>query len=346
MMFNVFRQLDYDFNSSRFWDISSLSEDAESDPRIGFIRAGASIWSRTDRKYVMHQNVDRLQDDVHNVGILLLDPTIQAGHPLWRKTRHWAQAPSMTEPEPIEGDGPPSDNMFEDFLYWATRPNMSKVFDGHAITSPSDFAKSAILHLVCTEWLTLLDYLKTRLNQISWEFSFPGDFLAKDEELQKAFMKLHQWRREVPVFRDMIRATIQHHFEQNRCHRQFDRLADPLGAASRCTLSGHYKEEFTRIQGRLDEVQERIDCLDLRGSECISANPPRYYFTKRLIWLVWMAIIFFPLSYVISMLSMTTAPLAQLGASIKVWLVVALPMLLVIMGAYMRQSRSRYDVID
>jgi len=108
--------------------------------------------------------------------------------------------------------GPPRDSLFNDLIYWAQRPEAFK--KSHADNSASNvhIPIQALLHIICAEWLTIADYIKTRLGQIEWEISFPEHFLDKKSDIDVALKKLHVWRRLVPLYREMLTETLQRVF--------------------------------------------------------------------------------------------------------------------------------------
>ncbi|KAH8666907.1 hypothetical protein BX600DRAFT_511795 [Xylariales sp. PMI_506] len=142
-----------------------------------------------------------------------------------------APIPSGTDAQdhaPDAGDdlvppGPTQKSFFEDFIFWAQRPDAflgeedawaAAVSDGGAAAADdSDHDPSlihvpakAMLHLICAEWLTISDYVKTRLNQIEWEVAHPNDFLRAP--IDRTLSKLHAWRRFVPLYREMVSETL------------------------------------------------------------------------------------------------------------------------------------------
>jgi Mg2+ and Co2+ transporter CorA len=108
-----------------------------------------------------------------------------------------------TDPEPSLQQ----DNFFKDFIFWARQRSLYP-------NSESDHASKALvplqvlLHLVCSEWVTMLDYIKTRLSQLDWEIVKPEFFRMGSQG--DALEKLHVWRRLVPLYREMVSETIRH----------------------------------------------------------------------------------------------------------------------------------------
>lgn len=480
--FNVYRPLQSDFNNSRFWDTNRSRSGEPREPKVGSLRSRVTFWvqdldrrasaaagSSKGRDAGLNKSSSGDKDAASNqqqsseakeetsreplVGILLLDPTIKEGNPLWRQYRNWNPVPSMHDTIPKDA-GPPrgeESSLFNDFVYWASRP---QAFDmcsstssssqspqagrgggvaevkGHRDSgeahspscprppmSPACIPTQALLHLVCAEWLTLVDYIKTRLNQVDWEIAFPGNFLAKDEQIEKALGKLHYWRRVVPVYRAMLAETFLRVFREtkhpDRMHpgalehgsgssshspgqyldaRRFSAMDDPGGefgsnsssgsshhfhhhhhhfdggsdgrtvlATSRDTMVSAprsrgaleellgrecvsaYRQDYTAVLNSLEEYQARIDRLTEVVTAVISIQDSRrgYKDNKNLQWLTWLATFFIPLSFVATMLSMTTGPLDQLHDAAVMWAEVSIPSGLLILSIVLLMSIAR-----
>lgn len=100
-------------------------------------------------------------------------------------------------------------SFFEDFIYWAENP---QVFSSRPDAPSEHLPILTLLHLIGAEWLTMCDYIKTRLNQIDLETVDPLHF-AEKQHVDVALGKLHMWRRFIPLYREMISETLQHVFD-------------------------------------------------------------------------------------------------------------------------------------
>lgn len=407
--FNVYRLLSGDFNHSKFWD-SNKDHHGTKEAKVGHLRSRATFWMKTP-KPTTTENAQAVHEPT--IGILLLDPTLTEGNPLWMQYRNWSRVPSMSEktahPDPLPEDSAPEQkSLYDDFIYWATHPDAFSFNPEPSPThphslhdpaaSPVCIPTQALLHMVCTEWLTLVEYIKTRLNQVDWEIAFPGNFLAKDEQIEKALGKLHYWRRVVPVYRAMLAETFLRVFREakhpdrmhvgtgahdhaaaallalNAAEHDVDRASirtataraagagfgggggggGTAGSSSRGPGSAldvlldrecinAYKQDYTLILNYLEEYQARIDRLTEVVTAVISIQDSRrgYKDNKNLQWLTWLATFFIPLSFVATMLSMTTGPLDQLRDAAVMWAEVSIPSGLVIMCVVLAMSFSR-----
>jgi hypothetical protein len=148
------------------------------------------------------------------LGVLLLDPTVDRGVPIWRGYRNWYPPEPGAEPVDWPKIPPQPNNIYDDFLYWAQLP---KVFStpSNGPASTVHVPIQALLHIVCSEWLTMSEYIKTRLNQIEMEIVRPKDFaqdFAPGNHIDSALERLHVWRRLVPLYREMVSETLQQIF--------------------------------------------------------------------------------------------------------------------------------------
>src|ERR1700709_1755983 len=137
---------------------------------------------------------------------MLVDPAIRAGFPLWYGYGNWENTPSMHEKKPPRP--PPRTSPYEDIVYWAQK------LDAFGPPHPTSTANAqlqlplqALLHFVFAEWLTMCEYVKTRIGQIEWEISYPEHFLQREDGINVAFNKLHVWRRLLPLYREMLTET-------------------------------------------------------------------------------------------------------------------------------------------
>lgn len=348
--FNIYRRLENDHNQSKLWD-KAVNNGPES--RVGLIRSRATFWVKPKET-----------DENTQIAILLLDPTIEEGHPLWRKYRNWARPPGMDNGLPKEG-APPGGSFFKDFVYWACRPDAFKFAGSGNSSSVICLPTQALLHLVGSEWLTMVDYIKTRLNQVDWEIAFPWDFLSKDDQIDRALTKLHQWRRVVPVYREMLADTLLRVFrdtahltktppkvqltqgtEDNRSPSAHEtegmRMPSALDYLMNNPCINAYKQDFSLVLSYMEEYQDRIDRLTNVVTAVINMQDSRRGFkdNRNLQWLTWLATFFIPLSFVATMLSMSTDPY-ELGESAKLWAEVSVPSGLFILSMILLMSIAK-----
>ncbi|KAG4255979.1 hypothetical protein FPRO03_04927 [Fusarium proliferatum] len=310
--FNVVRRLDADKNQI-FWDkdpdptiwerlAGKSSRDTDRvDAKVGHMRSRATFWLNPET----------------TIGVLLLEPTPEAGYPLWRGYPNWDELPAFgttdVPPDAVRDLRiPPSlrskdagnpMSWFEDYIFWAKKStNFGKPEDG--ANQQLSIPIQCLLHLVCGEWLTFADYLNARLNQIDWGIVNPSFFPESGgtDHQKQSLRKLHFWRRWVPQARDMLQATMSQ--VMNDKGKEVDKSFKL------------YHDDLEIIKKRLEDYETRIDRLSTVVNSTISLTDAGN--TSKLTIL---ASFFIPPSLVAALLSMNMDPLIGLGNSLKWWAV-------------------------
>ncbi|PMD13338.1 hypothetical protein NA56DRAFT_683033 [Hyaloscypha hepaticicola] len=193
--FNVYRRLEDDSNNTGTWDAEKAI--------VGLSRTRAAFWLGKAGSHVEGP-----------VGILLVDPTVTEGYSLWHGYRNWEETPSMKDLESMEGKmpppGPTRKSFFDDLIYWLEKPEAFGPSTASNCAVNIHVPMQALLYLICGEWLTITEYIQTRLAQVEWEISFPEHFLNSGKRIDVALKKLHIWRRLVPLYHRMLTETLQH----------------------------------------------------------------------------------------------------------------------------------------
>ncbi|KAJ9639919.1 hypothetical protein H2199_006152 [Coniosporium tulheliwenetii] len=336
--FNIQRRPDDDENNKAYWD--------EEGAIVGITRTRASFWT----KHIEGEETEA-------VGVLLLDPTIKEGKPLWCGYRNWEPTPSMaTRKEPRvpsqEHQVSPRDSFFDNFVYWAQKPASFRSTPSSSLASNTHIPVQALLHLCCAEWLTMADYIKTRLGQIDWEIAYPKHFIRRDNDIDVALKKLHTWRRLVPLYREMLTETLQRVFNFP-CHTT-EMVSNGSGSSGRSnygmagtsssgtsdrTCVHHnpasaqegpisaYRADFARALSYMEEYQQRIDRLSSLVAAVISIEDSRRGLdeNRNLQRLTWLATFFIPLSFVASLFSMQS-DIRLLLPTMRLYFIVAIPL--------------------
>lgn len=361
--FNVYRQLQPDSSDSAFWDKSYKTSWDKGQSKVAETRTKATLWMKSHGR-----------DPGQTVAILLLDPSITCGNPLWREQNNWSPTPPLGTPLPRSAAGPSrlNGNLAQTLTYWARRPealNWSKKrLDQNLNCSPICLPLQALLHIVCDEWLTLVDYISVRLQQIDMELAFPDNFVNKEESIQNSLSKLHHWRRVVPMYRKRVSEAMFRISRETKVENVGPDRSDAIDHADQTesadwTLSDcldsdciqAYTRELQLILKLLEEQQEKLEQIigGALGIINVAEAMKSYSDNKHLQYLTWVATVFIPLNFVATMLSMAEDPF-QLGQSAKLWAKVALPsglltVLLVALARYPRQlrrfARDCYDKV-
>ncbi|KAI0393595.1 hypothetical protein F5Y17DRAFT_301615 [Xylariaceae sp. FL0594] len=346
LSFNISRRLDQDRSNKSFWDKD------KSRAIVGLTRSKATLWlqPRNDK-----QNTA--------VGVLLLDPTVSTGVPLWRGRRTLWPTPKYGEP--LSKVSLPQNNVFEDFIFWARQRDLYPHYASGA-TPKGLIPLHVLLHFVCAEWLTIVDYIKTKLYQLEWEIDRPQHFTIGNQAVDDALKKLHIWRRLVSLYREMLSETLRN--MERLSERTRETFSDdahledgavsgsastPKGQTERSmppetepSLTSHYEQDFSFIQSQLSEYQHRIDRLTAVVTGIISIEDSRRSIqdNHNIGRLTWLATIFIPLSLISGILSMQSDVSEISTKTFTVYFATALPLALVIAAGarILSASRSQY----
>ncbi|OTB09088.1 hypothetical protein M426DRAFT_18472 [Hypoxylon sp. CI-4A] len=306
--FNVLRRLDVDNEHESLFDDKSAT--------VALVRSKASLWIRP------------ASNTQQAVGVLLIDPSITEGYPLWRGYRSFKNSPSPTESTPFQG--PPRTSLFDDLLFWIGQTSQEDI---DAIENNPRAMAFRILQIICAEWLTLSRYITARLGQIEWEIESPELFQVKKLDLQRESMnfnmslkKLHTWRRRLPVYRAMVSETRTKLFPDH--HRDDDELA-PLLRRRDC-IAGMEKD-FRLVADHFNDLLSRTERIAAVATAVTAIEESRRAIeqNKTLGRLTYLAVIFAPLSFVSSFFSMS-GNLAELSQTFWVYFCVAVPISLLV----------------
>ncbi|KAI8948799.1 hypothetical protein F4801DRAFT_591592 [Xylaria longipes] len=318
--FNIFRRVDDDLSNKSYWDKEGAI--------VGLTRSRATFWLQPtgDQKGT-------------RVAILLLDPTVTKGISLWRGRRTLWPTPEYGQKPPL---GPPQqDNFFDHFVFWAQQSNLypNCAIDNY---SKAHAPLQVLLHFVCSEWLTMSDYIKARLNQLDWEIVKPEFFGRGKKGVNDMLEKLHMWRRLVPLYREMVSETIRH-------VDQFSgRIRVPMTSCNSTEdgqhmLISHYKLDLAHVKSQLEEYQNRIDQITSVVTAVISIDNSRRGLqdNRNIGRLTWLATLFIPLSLVAGILSMQSDVSDISRDTFVVYFATSLPLGIVIVVVALTLSLSR-----
>ncbi|VUC32568.1 unnamed protein product [Clonostachys rosea] len=257
----------------------------EVDAKVGLMRTKATFWWKNK-----------------NIGVLLLDPTLAGGFPLWREQENWHEKPMPGEAAPRT---PAPDLSFADrFIYWAENPAPFLAKAGSS-NDPRQLPMMVLLRIICADWITMSQYIKTRLSQVDWELIHPREFLGH-HRFYTILNKLHTWRRLVPVYREMLYTTASHmEFFLNSEGQQIK------GVENQPFME--YLNEFKLILKQMDEYEQRIDRLTAVTTSTINMVD-----SHRVKILTGLATVFLPLSLIGTLFSMSE-DVSKLGVTFGYW---------------------------
>jgi hypothetical protein len=323
---NVLRRLDNDSSQMNYWD----SEGA----LVSIMRTRTTIWIGKDKRC-----------GNGTVGIMFVDPTTSHGSPLWFDRANW-----LPTPRP-KMDGPPPPAVTQSVSWYKDIVNMTRAFpwfatgDGHEINA--QVLAKPVLYTICAEWLVVCDYAKTRLAQIERSIQMPERFFSTNKE-DTPRKRLHTWRRQVPIFREMVIDTLEQGLpaaarltSRRPGASTTNSASSPMDRRSIMTelnfdeLKGYEDivPDFKRVLAAINDLQERVDRLtDIVVAEISIQDTQRSLIeAHNSARLTWLATIFVPLSLISSVYSMTE-DISTLKHTVKWYFVTAIPTTVIVMG--------------
>ncbi|KAI1778285.1 hypothetical protein F4818DRAFT_292698 [Hypoxylon cercidicola] len=294
-LFNVLRRLDVDLEHTSLFD--------KEEAIIALVRSKVSLWIR------------EASADQPAIGVLLIDPSIKEGYPLWRGYRPFKNSPTPSNKTTFEAA--PKTSLFEDLLFWIRQTSQEDV---NAIqTNPRAMAFRA-LQIICAEWLTLTRYVTARLGQIEWEIERPDFRIVKQDgndtiNFNTSLQKLHTWRRRLPLFRDMVSEAHTKLFP-----------GDPGPGAGPGDCIGQLRKDFEIVARHINDLLSRTERIAAVATAVTAIEESRRAIeqNKALGRLTYLAVIFAPLSFVSSFFSMSEN-VAELSQTIWIYFCVAVP---------------------
>ncbi|KAM3421811.1 hypothetical protein BST61_g2189 [Cercospora zeina] len=309
--FNVLRRLDSD--RSRKSLQRGLFD--KPDDSVTLTRAKSSLW-------IKPQNAGE-----PIVAVLLVDPTVTTGFPIWGGYRPFETTPTMKQwnsKAQAEPDAPPRTSLFEDVVYWCCKLTPD---DLKLVKDEPRYLALPMYRLIIADWLVVLKCMTTMFSLIEWSFAKPhwGESLTDIDELLK---KLAPWRRNVPFYQGMVDDTIA---------RLFPSIAvvNPAAPANLVVPApdiskGIYSlwSDFKNIKHQLDEHKRRIQSMQTMATNAINTEEARRAVTqnRNLARLSFLATFFIPINFTSSFLSMSPDfPTASNYTTIWLFFVLGIP---------------------
>ncbi|RMZ74167.1 magnesium transport [Pyrenophora seminiperda CCB06] len=305
---------------------------------VSIMRTRTTVWIGEDKK-----------GGNGTVGIVLLDPTVTQGRPLWYDRSNWLPTPSIKTK--VYPNIRSSISWFEDIVQMTSVFPWFERTEGHKI-NPKVLVKP-IMYTICAEWLVICDYVKSRLSQIEWELEMPDIFRSKGDVIDTSLNRLDTWRRQIPVFREMLEETLEQALPAAvRLTASSSQLpaktTSPLSTLSLnalSTLSDNLTinldnldafedivSDFRRVLAALNELQERVDRLTgIVTSEISIEDSRRGLKENHNMARIRLATIFIPLTFISGLYSMNES-VAALSTTYGWYFLTAIPFTLIVMA--------------
>jgi len=322
-LFNVLRRPDDDQNHWQYLDKPGAV--------VSLTRTKTSVWTGKTGK-----------DGDITIGIVLVDPTITLGTPIWHGHSNWQPTSSMY----TTGITATSNSSLYNEILDKTRsfPWFAPQSQGE-LSVEGIIAKPA-LYAAVAEWLILCDYMKARLGQIEWELEKPGRFRSKGDAIDASLSRLHVWRRVIPLYREMISETLEQALPAAVRLLPLPRSGIPPGGY-RTDVVEDITQDYQRVQNALNELQNRVDRLSSIVMAEISIEDSRRGLQENhnLARLTWMATTFIPLSFVTGLYSMQTN-IAEIKTTFGWYFLTAVPLTIAVVGIAGRVGKGTLSKKD
>ena len=304
--FNVLRRLNGDRKRRPWIEVPEAV--------VGTVRSRMSFWAQP-----------RKSDQTSPVHcILLVDPPITEGYPLWGDHNTFTPCPSMTD---TPRGKPATRSTIEGAAYWLENLSLNEV---QSVVHDPRYLFQQPLCIVCSEWLKLIQYANTRLSQLEWEDEIP-QLRNQQEELSTIFGEIRSWRRRFPIYKTFVSETLTKVIRGE----QFP------GATRNSLLS--LEKDFETLLSNLNDLHERAERIMSATTAVMSLDESQKALKqdRSLARLTYLAVTFVPLSFVSSFFSMTE-DITRLGRTFWAYFAVAIPITLIALVVV----RFSDDVVD
>jgi hypothetical protein len=274
---------------------------------VSIIETNTAIWLGKDK---------RCHDTF--VCIVLVDPPMNQGSPLWNDRTNWLSMPDLdTIPSPLPFKH--SDSLYRDIVQFSIAYPLSKSLNSTALRGRQGFVNPAI-YTICSDWLLLCRYIKKGLVDIE-------DILLQhkdDGSIRWIFNHyipyIDTWHHQIHIFREMVLETLDQALPAAST-LSTPLVPYPVGDALADTIPDfkHILRTLDELQGRIDRIADRITAKMQYEAARESLNE-----SHNLARLTWLAAIFVPLSFVSSLFSMADDVSAMKG-TFKTYFAAAIP---------------------
>lgn len=300
---NVLRRIDFEgqvkSGANAWWE--------DSPHEVGLLRSKVSIWSR--------------QDDNGWTGVVLVDPHVNAGHPLWNGYGRLSSPPGLNDPEPDSrhlADMGLFEGLTSTVLGLSTQDRDRLAADPERVTSH-------VYPFIFAEVLVTLEYSFTGLFQTEWLLD--SQRTRKLDDLETCIDSLHKWQRRLPFYVEYIQDGI------TALEGRYG-LSSGIGSTATMPSSSWQagaRRDLGSLLARLQVLQQRADKIMQMAVAIISVEESKKAMleSRNMGRITYLAFVFVPMSFVTSFLSMNE-DLSQRSVIVYcVFFAVAVPLSLV-----------------
>ncbi|KAL9598524.1 MAG: hypothetical protein Q9219_004426 [cf. Caloplaca sp. 3 TL-2023] len=287
--FNVLRRIDQDGNWIPGVDLPGSN--------VGMVRSKMSFWVRPQNPGIL-------------TAILLVDPSVTKGYPLWGGHNEFFPCPSMAENPPVKRK---TESTFENVIHSLVQSSSEEVA---TIGQDPRMLFLKPLCTICSEWLILVRYAHTRLSQLEWEVEDPY-LRHRHKDLSATLDKIHSWRRRFPIYKTLLSEIM------TKCIQR-----DHFPHSTHNSLLA-LEKDFEIVLAELNDLHDRAERIMSVVTAVMSIDESKKGLQqdRSLARLTYLAVTFVPLSFVSSFFSMTE-DITKLGQTFWVYFCVAVPVTL------------------
>ena len=228
-------------------------------------------------------------------GILIVDPSITQGFPLWSGHGNFHPAPSIDTPLDDISFPPYDGTIAQEIVFWTLNQARSAA---KVTPSTPDLLPLAFFTMVCAQWLMMCEYVNTRLGQIEWEIELGlSNLYAQD--FDHTLKTLLIWRRRMPIYKGFVerviaRISARYGFSSDSKTKPFNSWQDVL------TNLGDILKRLEILHCRADKIMAVSMAVTAR-EESKKATQESRAITR----VSYLAFVFVPLSFWTSFFSMS-----------------------------------------
>ncbi|KAI1335010.1 hypothetical protein F5Y15DRAFT_409325 [Xylariaceae sp. FL0016] len=283
---NVIRRIDFEgqvkSGANAWWE--------DSPHQVGLLRRKVSIWSKKDENGWK--------------GVILVDPSLADGLPLWNGYGRLDSPPSMSHID--EATHPETSPALLHMLVSRVQ-SLSKEEHGKLQEDP-EYVVSQIYPLVLGEILVTLQYTFTGLFQIEWHLD--SERHRKAEDIEVSLNMLHKWQRRLPFYVSWIQDAIMA-LEARYSLNPMAMTASPAqNTHNTASLTNTWQEDLRGdlmgLLGRLRTLQGRADKIMEMAVSILSVEESKKAIeeSRNVSRVSYLAFVFVPMTFVTGFLSM------------------------------------------
>ncbi|GAB1318327.1 ADP-ribose 1''-phosphate phosphatase [Madurella fahalii] len=298
----------------------------DSPHRVGLVRKKISIWARQDKNGW--------------TGVLLVDPHISEGQPLWKGYGSLDSRPSKRDFNPSSHCTPDTPLLLS---LLTTISNLSPL-ELEKLASDPERITSYAYPFVFAETLVVLQYTFTGLFQIEWQLD--SERKRTVEGLEDALNSLHKWQRRLPFYVGWVRNSItalegryslwaSASLSLSAMAKRSEHLirTDSLATSNATSWQAGLKEDFVSLLEKLQSLQLRADKIMEMAVAIISVEESKKAMleSRNMGRITYLAFFFVPMSFITSFLSMNENISSRSAVVYVVFFAAAVPLSLLAM---------------